>query len=72
MTLQQLIYFVEMAYTLHYTKTAKQLNIAQPSLSYALNKLSEKLGVPPLFKKSGKRFHLQSMARHFFHMQKVP
>ena len=37
MTLQQLRYFVEVAHTLHYTKAAQNLNISQPSLSYAIS-----------------------------------
>lgn len=53
MTLQQLLYFVKMSQTLHYTKAAGQLNISQPSLSYAIGELSKELDVP-LFKKSGK------------------
>src|SRR5690554_2402768 len=52
MTLQQLRYFVETARTLHFTKAAENLNISQPSLSYAISQLSKKLGVP-LFKKKG-------------------
>ena len=64
MTLQQLVYFIEMAYTLHYTKTADKLNIAQPSLSYALNKLSKNLGVP-LFEKSGKKVSLTEYGEAF-------
>lgn len=52
MTLQQLRYFVETARTLHFTKAAENLNISQPSLSYAISQLSKRLGVP-LFKKEG-------------------
>lgn len=64
MTLQQLRYFVEMCYTLHYTKTAEDLKIAQPSLSYALHQLSEELGVP-LFKKIGKKVELTEFGEAF-------
>ena len=64
MTLQQLRYFVEMCYMLHYTKAAEELKISQPSLSYALNQLSEELGTP-LFKKDGKRVQLTEYGEAF-------
>lgn len=57
MSLQQLRYFVEMAHTLHYTKAAEQLNISQPSLSYAISQLGKRLDVP-LFKKDGIKISL--------------
>lgn len=53
-----------MSNTLHYTKAAGQLNISQPSLSYALSELSKKLGVP-LFKKSGKTISLTEYGEAF-------
>lgn len=64
MTLHQLRYFVEMCNTLHYTRTAEQLNISQPSLSYALSELSKELGVP-LFEKSGKKVSLTEFGEAF-------
>ncbi|MGI6703590.1 MAG: LysR family transcriptional regulator [Clostridia bacterium] len=64
MTLQQLRYFVEIAHTLHYTKAAEQLNISQPSLSYAISQLSKKLGVP-LFKKEGIKISLTEYGEAF-------
>lgn len=64
MTLQQLKYFVEMSYMLHYTKAAEELKISQPSLSYALNQLSDELGVP-LFKKNGKKVELTEYGEAF-------
>lgn len=64
MTLQQLRYFVETARTLHYTKAAKQLNISQPSLSYAISQLSKKLGVQ-LFKKEGIKVSLTEYGEAF-------
>jgi DNA-binding transcriptional LysR family regulator len=64
MTLQQLKYFVEMCKTLHYTKAAEKLNISQPSLSYALNQLSEELGVP-LFEMNGKKVILTKYSEVF-------
>lgn len=64
MTLQQIKYFVEMCYTMHYTQAAEKLKISQPSLSYALNQLSEELGVP-LFKKNGKKVELTEYGEAF-------
>ena len=36
MTLLQLQYFQTLAHNLHYTRTAQELHISQPSLSYAI------------------------------------
>jgi DNA-binding transcriptional LysR family regulator len=54
MTLQELRYFCVTAEVLHYTRASRLLYISQPSLSYALNKLEQELGVS-LFKKDGKK-----------------
>lgn len=64
MTLQQLKYFIEMSSTLHYTRAAENLNISQPSLSYALTELSKELGVP-LFDKEGKKVSLTEYGEAF-------
>lgn len=64
MTLQQLVYFVKMSYVLHYTRAAEELNISQPSLSYALGELSKELEVP-LFKKNGKKISLSEYGEAF-------
>jgi len=64
MTLQQLRYFVEIAHTLHFTKAAENLNISQPSLSYAMTQLSNRLGVP-LFKKEGLKVSLTEYGEAF-------
>ena len=64
MTLEQLRYFVETAHTLHYTKAAEQLNISQPSLSYAISQLCKRLGVP-LFKKEGIKISLTEYGEAF-------
>ena len=50
MTLLQLRYFQLLSRTLHYTHTAEQLHVSQPSLSYAINELEKELGVK-LFQK---------------------
>lgn len=64
MTLHQLRYFIELSYTLHYTQAAEKLNISQPSLTYAINQLSEKLGAP-LFNKDGKTITLSEIGEAF-------
>mgnify|MGYP001194034788 CR=1 FL=1 len=64
MTLQQLRYFVEIAHTLHFTKAAENLNISQPSLSYAMTQLSNRLGVP-LFRKEGTKVSLTEYGEAF-------
>lgn len=45
MNLYQLRYFLELAEKRQYTKAARQLNITQPSLSYAISQLENELGV---------------------------
>lgn len=53
MNLLHLRYFAELAQTLHYTRAAEHLCIAQPSLSHAISQMESELGVPFL-KKWGK------------------
>lgn len=54
MTLQQLRYFSALAKNLHYTKTAVELHISQPSLSYSIAELEKEFGVSFFDKKDGK------------------
>ena len=54
MTLLQLQYFQVLSHNLHYTRTAEQLCISQPSLSYAINELEKELGVK-LFQKENRK-----------------
>ena len=56
MNLYQLRYFVKLAHVQHYTKTAEQLCITQPSLSHAISQLESELGVP-LFEKAVETQH---------------
>ena len=53
MTLAQLKYFVKVAQNGHLTQTAKELLIAQPSLTQAIKKLEEEIGFS-LFEKKGR------------------
>jgi DNA-binding transcriptional LysR family regulator len=46
MTLQQLVYFVAVAETLHFTKAAQRAHVAQPSLSKQVHALEVELGAP--------------------------
>ena len=69
MTLAQLNYFVKVAENGHLTQTAKELLIAQPSLTQAIRKLEEELGFL-LFEKKGRVYFLLKRERNFFHMQK--
>ena len=57
MTLAQLNYFVKVAENGHLTQTAKELLIAQPSLTQAIRKLEEELGFL-LFEKKGRALFL--------------
>ena len=64
MTLQELRYFCVTAEVLHYTRASRLLYISQPSLSYAISKLEQELGVP-LFKKNGKKVTLTKYGEEF-------
>ncbi len=57
-------YFVELAHTHHYTRTAEKLCITQPSLSYAISQLESDLGIP-LFEKSGRNTTLTHFGEQF-------
>ncbi|MBO5544538.1 MAG: LysR family transcriptional regulator [Oscillospiraceae bacterium] len=64
MTLLQLQYFRALARNLHYTKTADELHITQPSLSYAISGLEEELGVK-LFEKKNRKTLLTSYGEQY-------
>ncbi len=57
MELLQLKYFQKVAHLEHMTKAAKELSIAQPSLSKTIHLLEDELGVP-LFDREGKYIKL--------------
>ena len=46
MTLQQLIYFREVADTRNFTKASKNLNVTQSALSYSIISLERELELP--------------------------
>lgn len=64
MNLTHLKYFVALAHLEHYTRAAEQLNITQPSLSYAIGSIEDELGIK-LFEKSGRRAVLTRYGRQF-------
>jgi DNA-binding transcriptional LysR family regulator len=64
MTLLQLQYFKALAHMLHYTKTAEELHISQPSLSYAISGLEDELGVK-LFEKKNRKNQLTLYGEQF-------
>lgn len=64
MTLLQLQYFLTLARVLHYTRTAEELHIAQPSLSYAISELEKELG-GDLFEKKDRRVQLTPYGQAF-------
>ena len=64
MELSQLRYFRELAKREHLTKTAEFLNITPPSLSVAVSKLEQELGVK-LFERSGRNIRLNENGKIF-------
>lgn len=64
MNLNQLQYFLTLAKLEHYTQAAKELNIAQPSLSHSMNALEEELETR-LFEKKGRNVVLTKYGRVF-------
>lgn len=65
MTLQQMIYFKEVAEQQHFTRAADKLFVAQSSLSHSIRLLEEELGVPLLYRKNGKRVELSAYGEEF-------
>lgn len=64
MNLNQLNAFSTLAHTLHYSKAAEKLSIAQPSLSRMIASLEEELGTP-LFEKQGRNIILTKQGNLF-------
>ena len=67
MTLAQLNYFVKVAENGHLTQTAKELLIAQPSLTQAIRKLEEELGFL-LFEKNWSWIKITAYALYSAHL----
>lgn len=63
--LQHLVYFSELARTLHYTEAARKLYISQPSLSYAISSLEKELGCT-LFVKGSHNLKLSKEGAIFY------
>ena len=64
MDLQQLKYFQTIARLEHVSRAAEELYVAQPSLSRAIARLEEELGVP-LFDRQGRHIQLNHLGRAF-------
>jgi DNA-binding transcriptional LysR family regulator len=62
MEMHQIRYFLAMCETLNFTRAAEQCNVAQPSLTRAVQKLEEELG-GPLFHRERRRTHLTDLGR---------
>lgn len=65
MTILQLTYFLTLADNLHYTKTAEELHISQPSLSYAISELEKDLGTA-LFVRDKQSISLSPAGKLFY------
>lgn len=71
MTLNQIIYFEKTAERMHMASAARELMIAQPSLSMSLSKLEDELGVP-LFEKRGRGIALTAEGEVFlYHARQI-
>ena len=55
MTLQQLIYFREVADTRNFTKASKNLNVTQSALSYSIISLERELELPLFIRSCGRK-----------------
>ena len=62
MEMHQIRYFLAVCQTLNFTKAAEECNVAQPSLTRAIQKLEEELG-GPLFHRERANTHLTELGR---------
>ena len=62
MEMHQVRYFLAVCKTLNFTRAAERCNVAQPSLTRAIQKLEEELG-GPLFRRERNRTHLTELGR---------
>ena len=65
MTLQQIKYFLEVAKTQKFTTAAKNLFVAQSSLSYAIHELEHELGVPLFVRNLNKKVTLTEYGERY-------
>ncbi|MGX7091126.1 LysR family transcriptional regulator [Hutsoniella sourekii] len=65
MNLDHLKYFLVLAENEHYTRSAQQLKITQPALSYALKQIEDELGVK-LFEHKGRNIQLTEIGNTFY------
>lgn len=65
MTLQQMRYFMEAATTLHFTRAAENLYVAQSSLSHAILALEDELGAPLFVRRNYKQIALTNYGKTF-------
>ncbi|WP_245328734.1 LysR family transcriptional regulator [Lactobacillus colini] len=65
MNLQHLIYFCELVKNPHMPSVAEQQQVSQSTLSYAISKLEDELGVP-LFEKRGRHLALSIYGKLFY------
>ena len=65
MTLQQIKYFLEVARTQQFTSAAKNLFVAQSSLSYAIHELEHELGVPLFVRNMNKKVMLTEYGERY-------
>lgn len=65
MTLNQLYYFKKLAELQHFSKSASELYISQPSLSYSIKNLEKELGTS-LFQKKGRNVVLTNHGSEFY------
>lgn len=63
MELNQIRYFLEVAESQHITKSAEKLHIAQPSLTQAIHRFEESVGVP-LFVSKGRNIMLNEYGKY--------
>lgn len=71
MTLNQLIYFKNVAKNQHFRQAAAELNISQPSLSRSMAALEEELNII-LFERSGRNIHLTKYGKLFLeHVERI-
>ena len=69
MEMHQVRYFLAVSETLNFTRAAERCNVAQPSLTRAVQKLEEELG-GQLFRRERSRTHLTDLGRLMYpHLQ---